>query len=226
MKFSDNTLAVLKNFAAINSGVVLKPGKTQKSISPEKSILVEATIDDDIPTQFGIYDLNQFLGNLTTLRNPELTFSNDAVKLDDGELSFDYRACSANLIITPPDKELVLKSVDVTFSLPNVTLQKLIKVATMNNLPNLTVVGKDGELRLKIHERSNDTSNEGSVKIGEYAGADFSATFKTENLKLLPDDYNVELQNGAFAKFVNVNGNLKYFIALETKQCPRMFGVM
>ena len=194
MKLSENTLSVLKNFASINGGVVLSSGKVQKTISPEKSILVEATVDDDIPTQFGIYDLNQFLGNLTTLRNPELTFSSDAVKLDDGELSFDYRACSANLIITPPDKELVLKSVDVTFSLPNVTLQKLIKVATMNNLPNLSVVGKNGELLLKIHERANDTSNSGTIKIGDYAGQDFTATFKTDNLKLLPNDYNVEIQ--------------------------------
>lgn len=217
MKFSDQTLAVLKNFASINSGVVLNAGKVQKTISPEKSILVEATLEDEIPSQFGIYDLNQFLGNVTTLRNPELTFSNEAVKLDDGELSFDYHACSANLIITPPEKELVLKNVDVTFSLPNVTLQKLIKVATMNSLPNLSVVGKNGELLLKIHERANDTSNHGSIKIGDYAGQDFTASFKTDNLKLLPDDYIVGIQKGAFAKFVNVAGNLTYFIALETK---------
>lgn len=217
MKFSDQTLAVLKNFASINSGVVLNAGKIQKTISPEKSILVEATLDDEIPSEFGIYDLNQFLGNVTTLRNPELTFNKENVTLDDGELSFAYHACSSNLIITPPDKELALKSVDVTFSLPNVTLQKLIKVATMNSLPNLSVVGKNGELHLKIHERANDTSNQGSIKIGDYAGQDFTASFKTENLKLLPDDYNVELQKGAFAKFVNAAGNLKYFIALETK---------
>ena len=217
MKLSENTLTVLKNFASINGGVVLSAGKIQKTISPEKSILVQASIDDDIPTSFGIYDLNQFLGNLTTLRNPELTFSSDAVKLDDGELSFDYRACSANLIITPPDKELVLKSVDVTFSLPNVTLQKLIKVATMNNLPNLSVVGKNGELLLKIHERANDTSNSGTIKIGDYAGKDFIATFKTDNLKLLPNDYTVEIQERAFAKFEDAAKTLKYFIALETK---------
>lgn len=217
MKLSENTLAVLKNFASINSGVVLGAGTAQRTISPEKSILVEATIDDDIPTQFGIYDLNQFLGNLTTLRNPELTFSKEGVVLDDGELSFEYRACSANLIITPPEKELVLKSVDVTFFLPNDTLQKLIKVATMNGLPNLSVVGKNGSLLLKIHERANDTSNSGTIQIGEYAGQDFTASFKTDNLKLLPNDYNVEIQKGAFAKFENAAKTLKYFIALETK---------
>jgi hypothetical protein len=217
MKFSENTLAVLKNFATINSGVVLNSGKTQKSISPEKSILVEATLEDDVPSQFGIYDLNQFLGNVTTLKNPELTFKNDSVTIDDGDLALTYHACSSNLIITPPEKELALKTVDVKFDLTNATLSKLLKLASMNSLPNLSVVGKNGELRLKIHEKANDTSNHGSVKIGDYAGNDFSASFKTENLKLIPDDYTVELQNGAFAKFVNKAGNLKYFIALETK---------
>ena len=217
MKLSENTLAVLKNFASINSGVVLKSGQVQKTISPEKSILVEATLEDNLNTDFGIYDLNQFLGNVTTLKNPELTFTKDSVTLDDGDFALNYLACSPSLIISPPDKELALKTVDCKFALTNATLQKLLKIATMNSLPNLTVVGKDGELRLKIHEKANDTSNHGSVKIGDYAGEDFIATFKTENLKLLPDDYNVELQKGAFAKFVNVAGNLKYFIALETK---------
>jgi gp45 sliding clamp, C terminal len=217
MKLSDNTLAVLKNFASINSGVVLKPGKAQRTISPEKSILVEATIEDDIPSEMGIYDLNQFLGIITTLRNPEVTFAKDQIVLTDGELSVTYRGCSANLIITPPEKELVLKDITTKFSLANATSQKLIKVASMINLPNLSVVGKNAELLLKIHERANDTSNDGIMKIGDYAGKDFIATFKTENLKLLPDDYNVEVQAGAFAKFVNQNNTLTYFIALESK---------
>lgn len=217
MKLSETGLTVLKNFASINSGVVLNAGKVQKTISPEKSILVEATLEDDVPTKFGIYDLNQFLGNVTTLRNPELTFLKDSVTLDDGELSFEYLACSPNLIITPPDKELVLKNVDVKFTLPNAMFQKLLKMATMNSLPNLSVEGQDGELHLLIHEKANDTSNRGAIKIGEYAGKDFIATFKTENLKLVPDDYDVEVQIGAFAKFENKAGNLKYFIALETK---------
>jgi hypothetical protein len=217
MKLSDKTLAVLKNFASINGGVVLHAGKKQKTISPEKSILVEATLDDDLPEEFGIYDLNQFLGIATTLKDPELTFKNDNVSLNDGEFTFTYRACSPNLIITPPDKELVLKNVSVTFNLTNAILTKLLKMASMTSLPHLSVVGKNGDLLLQTHERSNDTSNLGWIKIGDYAGKNFTATFKTDNLKLLPDDYDVELQVDAFAKFVNKSGNLKYWIALETK---------
>ena len=140
MKLSENTLAVLKNFASINSGVVLKKGNTQKTISPEKSILVEATLEDNLDTDFGIYDLNQFLGNVTTLKNPELNFTKESVTLDDGDFALNYLACSPSLIISPPDKELALKTVDCKFDLTNVTLQKLLKIATMNSLPNLTVV--------------------------------------------------------------------------------------
>ena len=79
MKLSENALNVLKNFASINSGVVLNKGNVLRTISPEKSILVEATVEDDLPVPFVIYDLNQFLGNVTTLKNPELTFTKDHV---------------------------------------------------------------------------------------------------------------------------------------------------
>lgn len=217
MKLSDKTLAILKNFASINAGVLLLQGKNQKTISGEKSILVEATIDDELPTQFGIYDLNQFLGIVTTLKDCDLTFSDEDVSLSDGDFTFTYRACSPNLIVTPPAKELALKEVSVSFELPNATLSKLLKMASMTSLPHLSVLGKNGELLLQAHERSNDTSNLGWTKLGDYAGKDFTATFKTENLKLLPDDYDVELQIGAFAKFENKARNLKYFIALEAK---------
>ena len=92
MKLSENTLTILKNFAAINSGVVLSPGKKQRTISPEKSILVEAVLDDDIPSEFGIYDLNEFLGIFTFLKNPEITFGNNLVVLiDEGGFKFTYR---------------------------------------------------------------------------------------------------------------------------------------
>jgi len=217
MKLSENTLSVLKNFSAINSGIVLQKGNVQKTISPEKSILVEAELEDAIPEQFGIYDLNQFLGNVTTLGNPDLTFDDKAVMMNDGEIAFSYYSCSPNLIVSPPDKELKLKQVDVSFTLTNAILSKLLKLAAMNNLTHLSVVGKNGEIRLQTHEKANDTSNHASFKLNDYAGEDFSASFKTDNIKLIAGDYDVEIQLGAFAKFVSKNAKIKYFIALETK---------
>lgn len=221
MKISENTLSVLKNFSSINSGLVIQKGNVQKTISPEKSILVEADLEDTMPEQFGIYDLNQFLGNISTLNNPDLVFSDSAVIMNDSEIRFNYYSCSTNLIVSPPDKELVLKQTDVSFTLPNAILTKLLRLASMNSLTHLSVVGKNGEIRLQTHEKANDTSNHASFKLNDYAGEDFIASFKVENIKLIPGDYDVEIQLGAFAKFVAKSGafkdKIRYWIALETK---------
>lgn len=218
MKLHETTLNILKNFSSINSGLVLQKGNIQKSISPEQSILVEAVLEDDFPEQFGIYDLNQFLGNVTFFNSPDLSFENNRVVIQEGEYVLNYGGCSPSLIISPPqDKSLQLKNVDISFNLPNTVLAKLLRLSSMNSLTHISVLGKNGELRMKAHEKANDTSNDASVKIGDHDGDDFIVSFKTENLRLIPDDYAVEIAIGSFSKWTNKNGNLKYFIALETK---------
>jgi hypothetical protein len=218
MKMNERTLTVLKNFAGINSGLVLRPGKVQKTVSPENTILVEAHLEDDFVTTFGIYDLNQFLGNVTTLNSPELNFSDTNVLMKDGDLELNYYSCSPNLVNSPPEgKELVMKDPDVSFNLSYTTLQKLLKLAAMNDLSNLSVIGKDGGIHIKTHDAKNDTSNSASSKIADYQGADFNVMFKVENLKLIPDDYTVEIKVGGFTCWTNKTGTLKYFIALEKK---------
>lgn len=222
MKLSESTLTILKNFAQINSGLVLKAGNIQKTISPEMTILVEAELEESMPNNFGIYDLNQFLGNLTTLSDPDLTFSNDSVLMEKDGIKFNYYACSANLITAPPDKELAMKQIDVSFDLTQNNFQVLLKLAAMNNLSNISVIGKNGEICLQTHEKNNDTSNYANVKIADYEGEDFTASFKVDNLRLVPDDYGVQLQlgddkKGGFSKFSAKNKKLKYFIAMEAK---------
>lgn len=217
MKLSDFAMSVLKNFATINSGVVLQPGKVQKTMSPEKSILVEAEFEDALPCQFGIYDLNQFLGNVSTLDNPDLDFSEKVLSMKNDTFTLNYFSCSPELIITPPNKELVIKEPDVIFELSNAVLTKLLRIAAMNSLPNLSIVGKDGELTLVVNDRSNDLSNSATAKLGDWSGDDFIATFKTENLKLIPDDYTAELKLNGFTKFKSTTRKLTYFVALEQK---------
>jgi len=217
MKLSEYTLSVLKNFANINSGVVLRPGNVQKTMSDEQSILVEAELEEAFPQDFGVYDLNQFLGNISTLGDPELEFHDKWVNLKDSDLTVKYFGCDASLIKSPPAKGLTLDNPDVTFDLTNATLSKLLKLASMNVLPHLSIVGENGELLIKTHEKGNDTSNSvESVNIGK-TDKTFVASFKTENIKLLPDDYTVDIKLGAFAKFTSKTKKITYFIALVTK---------
>ena len=61
MKLSDNTINLLKNFKEINQSILFKKGNKLRTISVMKNILAEATVSEDFPKDFGIYDLNQYL---------------------------------------------------------------------------------------------------------------------------------------------------------------------
>ena len=58
MNLSNDTVNVLKNFATINPNLVFQPGQKLKTISESKTILASATIVEDFPQEFGVYDLN------------------------------------------------------------------------------------------------------------------------------------------------------------------------
>jgi type I restriction-modification system DNA methylase subunit len=80
MKLSDNTLTLLKNFATINQGIMFKKGKTLRTVSSQKNVMAEATINEEIPTDFGVYDLNNFLSVLSLHKDdPVLDFQDNNV---------------------------------------------------------------------------------------------------------------------------------------------------
>lgn len=217
MKLSDDLLTAMKHFSSINPSIILRKGNIQKSMSADKTVLVEAEFPDSFPVEFGVYDLNQFIGNITTMNNPELTFESNMVIMDDGDMKLEYRSCSTNLIIAPPDKELNMKSVDVSFEVTSKILQKIIKLATMNSFPNVSIIGKGGKLIVLADDRKVDVSNNVMTELCEYNGKDFVASFKVENLKMVPDDYTVDLMVSGFAKFTSKTRKIKYFVALESK---------
>ena len=64
MKFSENTLTILKSFSTINKSILLKPGNTLKTITPEKTLVAKATISESLPSEACVYDLSRFLSIL------------------------------------------------------------------------------------------------------------------------------------------------------------------
>ena len=109
MKLSDKTLSLLKNFSTINQSILFKQGTKLRTISVMKNILAEATIEEELPKDFGIYDLGQFLNGLSLHHNPELDFQDDSyVIIREGRSRSKYFFADPQVIITPPDKEIIL----------------------------------------------------------------------------------------------------------------------
>ena len=217
MKLSETTINLLKNFKEINQSILFKAGNRLRTISVMKNILAEATINEEFPKDFGIYDLSQFINGIELHKPsiPEFDFSNDNhVVIKEGKMRSDYFFADPNVIITPPDKAIELPSEDVTFDLSTQQLDKLLKAAGIYQLPDLSVVGENGVVKLLVRDKKNDTSNRFSITVGETESV-FNFNFKVENIKILPGTYHVVVSQKLLSRFTSKNYDLTYYIALE-----------
>jgi len=215
MKLSDSTLTVLKNFAGINNSILVKEGSQLRTISVAKNILAEADKPEDFPRDVAIYDLNQFLNGLSLHQDPNLDFTEDAyISIEEGKRRVKYFYADPQVIIAPPDKEINLPTQEVCFQLESTSLEKLVKAAAVYQLPDLSVIGKNGDIHMVVRDKKNDTSNHFSVTVGETIN-DFVFNFKVENIKILPGSYNVVVSSKLLSCFTNTDIDVKYYIALE-----------
>ena len=215
MKLSESTLSLLKNFSTINQSILFKQGNKLRTVSVMKNILAEATIAEEFPKDFGIYDLNQYLNGLSLHNDPELNFEADNyVVIKEGRSRSKYFFADPNCIVTPPEDSITLPTEDVSFELSTDQLDKLLKAAAIYQLPDLSVEGGDGVVKVLIRDKKNDTSNDYSVVVGE-TDSTFSFNFKVENIKILPGTYEVVCCQKNISRFRSKNHDLTYFIALE-----------
>ena len=111
-------------------------------------------------------------------------------------------------------KTIELPSEDVTFELSTDQLDKLLKAAAIYQLPDLSVVGENGAVKLLVRDKKNDTSNSFSIAVGE-TDSTFGFNFKVENIKILPGTYEVVVSQKLLSRFTSKNHDLIYYIALE-----------
>tara|TARA_B100001250_G_scaffold228318_1_gene195985 strand:- start:239 stop:907 length:669 start_codon:yes stop_codon:yes gene_type:complete len=216
MKLSDKTINLLKNFSSINQSILFKHGNKLRTISVMKNILAEATIEEEIPKDFGIYDLNQFLNGLALHQTPELDFGQGEshVVIKEGKMRSRYFFADSTVIVSPPDKPIELPTEDVSFVLSGQQLEKLKKAASVYQLPDVCVIGEDGVVKLVARDKKNDTSNNFSIVVGE-TDKQFVFNFKEENLKIIPGTYDIVISSKLLSRFQSQNYDLTYYIALE-----------
>jgi len=218
MKLSNETLNVLKNFAGINSGIEFKSGNTIKTISSTKTVLATATLKDTFPQDFCVYDLNQFLSVHSLSKDTELDFDTQHVIFKSGRSKTKYRTTAKNMIVSPPDKELKLPSVDGSFTLNQEDLSQALKNASVLQSPNIAFESDGETISVTVFNSKDDSAHTNTTQIGEDTRKNkFKAVFLTENFKMIPDTYNIEVSKAGLADFKNKVGDLQYFIAIEAK---------
>lgn len=218
MKFSNETLSLLKNFASINTNIVFKQGDVVSTISNAKNIFAKATIKETIPNEFAIYDLNSLLAMLTLMENQDVTFGDKSLIVTSDKGKFEYFYSNPEIVTGAPTNEI--EHVDVyKFKLMAEDVQMIMKAAAITGAPTITVANKNQTVTLSVSDRKNDTASNFKKALGT-AFENFDVFIAVENLKVIPDAYEVTIAktpNGKakFLHFKHESRQLQYWIACE-----------
>jgi hypothetical protein len=219
MKLSNETLSVLKNFGTINQGIFFKQGKTLKTVSPHKNILAEVTIKEEIPADFGVYDLNNFLSVVSLHKDdPSFEFDEKHVLIvgNKGRSKIKYRFCEPTMIVIPPEKQFVMPAVEITFTLSSEDFDWILRAASVLSSPHIAIESDGNKISVVTLDLQNDAAHTESLEIADGNGKKFRMIFKTENLiKVLPGFYDVAISSKGVSHFKNKTLSLQYYISTE-----------
>ena len=213
MKLSNETVSVLKNFSTINQNLVIKSGSTITTMSAMKNIVAKADVKENFPQDFAIYDLNEFLSVITFFENPELEFKDNFVIVTEEGISERARYFFSDpSVVTTPTNPITMPECEVKLNLSSDILDRITRGASIIGAPDLAL--ESGTL--KATDKKNETANDFQMDIEvESDSNDYKFWFKVENLKLIPDSYDVQISSKSISHFKNSKGDDEYFIALE-----------
>ena len=219
MKLTTETLTVLKNFSTINQNLEFKQGNKLTTISAGKSVLAQATVKDEFPQNFCVYDLNQFLLVHSMFKGDvELEFDASNITFKGGRSKTKYRMASRDTIVVPPEKEIKLNDIDYSFTLSDVDYAEIMRSAAILSSPNIAIKSDGDTVEIFAYDAKDDSQHTSSIKVGDGNGKTFTLVFKTENLKMIQGTYDVQISFKGLAQFKNTKEEIQYWIAIESKE--------
>jgi hypothetical protein len=216
---SKQTLGILKNFSSLNSNILVKVGNVIKTITPSKNGMAEAILPEDFPQEFGIWDLNKFLGVISLFNSPVFTFGDKNVKISDANTdSVVHYFYSEPRLLTVPTKNVNMPKTDIVINLSDKLLSELQKASSVMQLPDLSFQNDNGKIYAVVCDISDPTTNSYKTIVADnYTGTSkFRLNFKMDNIRIVSGDYTVSFSKNIVGEFSNNTLSLKYWFAMET----------
>lgn len=214
MKISSETINILKNFSGINANLVFKPGKELKTLSEAKTIMATASILEDFPVEFGVYDLNEFLSLFSLMDEPELEFDDKFLTMSDGSQKIKYFYSEID-ILTQPTKDINMPECEVVLDISSANLDKIRKAAAVLGHSELSFSSQGDTVVASVFNEKDATANTFDIDLGTTSNEIFNYVFSISNLKMLQGDYKVSISSKLISNWRNADNPLDYFIALE-----------
>jgi hypothetical protein len=212
MKLSKETVNLIKNFAGINSNLLLKQGNKLATISGQKNVMADATVTETFP-DFAIYDLNEFLGAMSLFEDPELDFQDKYVSIKQGSMNIKFFAADASNL-TAPQKAITFPEAEINFRMTSSMLDMIKKTSSVLRAADVSIVGDGSKVVAVVGDKKNASGNSFSEPVGD-TDKTFKVNLKVENLKMLPGDYDVSISSKKISRFKSPNNDLVYYVAVE-----------
>lgn len=202
----------MKNFGTINGNLLLTPGMRLSTKSAKNTVVGKTNVTEEFPIEFGIYDINEFLGALSLFQHPELEFTDKYVTIKENADEVRYYAAEKS-VLSYLDKNIELPSTYVEFTLPATVLANIQKTAQILRGDILSIVGDGTTLYLEVGKQKVE-SNSYRHNVGT-TDKTFRVNVKVEYFKMIPGEYTVSISSAKLTRFKSTTSDLVYFIAVE-----------
>lgn len=215
MKFSLFTTNVLKNFKAINPGLKFTPGNKIETINLQNTVIAEAITDDLFPTEFCIYNLNEFLSVISFFKDYDIVFYDNYLKVVSDKQEFTYNYSNPAVIVSP-EKSIKFPEADVHLRLSANQLEKVIKAA--GSLKSDTLYFNTAGVLISSGTNSNSyLMNLSNDEDYTFTIKDAIASINIERLKIITTyDYDIDISIKGITRFKAITDDetsLTYYIA-------------
>lgn len=212
MKISKTTLDILKNFATINTNILVREGNVLATISTQKNIFARAEVSEQFPKEFAVYDLNALLQLLTLDTDQDVDFGEKSLKItkDTGEFEFFYS--DPTIITAAPNKTIPVEP-KIQFDLGAGEIQAILKAAAIVQAPVLSFKGDGTSVTAIVSDPQTPGSNSYKRKVGE-TDKTFNAMIDVERVKIIQEGFKVTI-NTKFIHLESTSRALAYWLAVN-----------
>ena len=218
MKLSVDTVNILKNFSLINPSIAFKAGNSLATMSPQKSVMARADLDDHFPSDGAIYDLSRFLGVISLFETPSYNFKENLLEISGDGKSVSYTFADPSMITTPTKEKIDIPDPDLDIPIKWEQMQAVLRAANIMQLPEIAVTGR-GDIALEAINSNDPTSDRYTQSLGpNETDHNFTFIFKAENMKVMSYDYNCKITQKGISQFTSRNDKgpkITYWIAVE-----------
>ena len=183
------------------------------------NVMAKATVEENFPIDFGIWDLTSFLGTISLFDDPEFEFHEKYVVIKNNRSSKVKYFYSDPSLLTVPSREVKMPEPVVTIDLEDSTFNELKKASSVLGLPDLSFVSSEDGVSAILSDKSNATNNTFSLDIKNSTfeeGTEFNFDFKIEHLRFIPGNYRMKIAEKVVCEFQKISSDLTYWVAVQS----------